>query len=149
MTRTRRAIFHRKLFGPARPRDERGVVLIEWILGLVLILLPAVGVGAVAVQWPGRINAAHSAAYEASKAVLVDGDEGAARARAEEVWLSHGYDDPITVDFAGDPADRGGAVTATVSVTLPVIRFPGVGTKGGYSWSTEHVERVPDYRSNP
>lgn len=127
---------------------DSGIVLIEMVLAIGLILMPVVGVCGAAVVWPGRLNAAHSAAYEAAKAMVSsDGDEGLAQDRAAAVWANHGYDaEDISVAFSGDPEARGGELKATVTITLPAIPLPGVGSHASASWSTSHIERVPDYR---
>lgn len=128
-------------------RDQRGVVMIELILAVAFLVLPAVGIAGAAVRWSPRVNAAQSAAYEAAKTAVAERDEAAGRDRAQEVWANHGFADAVEVAFAGDPTVRGGSVTATVTVELPVVRIPGGGQAGGFSWSLEHTERVPDYRS--
>lgn len=129
-------------------RDERGIVLLEWIMALAFILLPVVGLAGAAVQWSPRVNAANSTAYEAAKTAVATLDEDSARVRAEEVWTNHGFPaDQLEVSFSGDPTARGTDVVVTVTVQLPLVRLPGAGGYGDLSHSVSHRERVPDYRS--
>ena len=123
---------------------------IEFLLCLALIIFPVIGLSAAALNWPGRLNAASGAAYEAAHSVVhspaAQPEEG--RARAVEVWTNHGYDGgDIEVAFEGDPTSRGGIYRATVRVVLPAIVIPGVGRIAGGSVSRSHSERVPDFES--
>lgn len=127
--------------------SQSGLAVIEWMLGIVFVILPVTAIAVCAINWPPRVDAAHGAAYEATKAVLTTGDLGAGEARAQEVWANHGFTDALTVSFTGDLSSRGGALTATVTVTLPILHLPGIGVQGGQSYSTSHTERQPDYRS--
>ncbi len=93
-----------------RRQDEKGSMTIEFLLCLALIIFPVIGLSAAALNWPGRLNAASGAAYEAAHSVVhspaADPEEG--RARAVEVWTNHGYDaGDIEVAFEGDPTSRG------------------------------------------
>ncbi len=133
-----------------RRRSDDGFTTIEFLLCLALIIFPVIGLSAAALDWPGRLNAASGAAYEAAHSVVhspaADPEEG--RARAVEVWINHGYDaGDIEVAFEGDPTSRGGVYTSTVTVVLPAIVLPGVGRIAGGSVSRSHSERVPDFES--
>ena len=133
-----------------RRQDEKGSMTIEFLLCLALIIFPVIGLSAAALNWPGRLNAASGAAYEAAHSVVhspaADPEEG--RARAMEVWTNHGYDaGDIEVAFEGDPTARGGVYTSTVRVVLPAIVIPGVGRIAGGFVSRSHTERVPDFES--
>lgn len=128
--------------------EQRGSMLIDWLLALAFILLPVIGLAGAALNWPGRLNAAAGAAYEAAHSVVSSSsaDEGEGQARAEEVWANHGYDtSDISVSFSGDPTVAGSELTATVQVVLPAIAIPGVGRVAGGTVSRSHSERVPDF----
>lgn len=133
-----------------RRRGEEGFTVIEFLLCLALIIFPVIGLSAAALNWPGRLNAASGAAYEAAHSVVhspaADPEEG--RARAVEVWTNHGYNvGDIAVAFEGDPTARGGVYKAIVTVVLPAIVIPGIGRIAGGSVSRSHAERVPDFES--
>ncbi len=134
----------------SRRQGEKGSTTIEFLLCLALIIFPVMGLSAAALNWPGRLNAASGAAYEAAHSVVhspaADPEEG--RTRAVEVWTNHGYDaGDIEVAFDGDPTSRGGVYSSTVTVVLPAIVIPGVGRIAGGSVSRSHAERVPDFES--
>ncbi|MDP9389448.1 MAG: hypothetical protein M3Q48_16415, partial [Actinomycetota bacterium] len=52
----------------------------------------------------------------------------------------------LALDVAGD-LERGATVVARVTVEMPALRIPLVGTVGRWSWTASHAERVDDYRS--
>ncbi len=135
-----------------RREDEKGSTTIEFLLCLALIIFPVIGLSAAALNWPGRLNAASGAAYEAAHSVVhspaAAPEEG--RSRAVEVWTNHGYDaGDIEVAFEGDPTARGGVYTATVTVVLPAIVIPGVGRIAGGFVSRSHTEPVPERGNAP
>lgn len=130
-------------------RDMAGTAVIEYML-VLLVLLPIVGLLAM-VSWPERLNAANAAAYEAAKAMVEAPDAAAGadlgRARAIEVITNHGYDaGDVDVTFSAATLERGDAMTATVTITLPAIDFPGAGSWAEVRWSKSHTEMVADYR---
>lgn len=128
-------------------RDQRGSVAIEFMILMGMLVLPF-SCFLVATAWPEAMNAAKAAAYEAAKAVVTAPDlsagEDLGRQRAQEVLTNHGYDGPVEVTFTD--AGRAEALTATVTIQLPALRFPGVGSWDAIPWSRSHTERVPDYR---
>jgi ribosomal protein L35AE/L33A len=128
-------------------RDQRGSVAIEFLVMMGVLILPF-SCFLVATAWPEAMNAAKAAAYEAAKAVVTAPDPAAGedlgRQRAGEVMTNHGFAGPVDVTFT--QAGRGEAMTATVTIELPALRFPGVGSWDAISWSRSHTERVPDYR---
>ncbi len=122
----------------------------EWAIGIGLLFLPAALLVASFPRWSQRQNMAKVAAAEASRTVAVanDTDTGIAQAQAlvGEIAANHGVDPAtVSVSFTGSTT-RGGSVTATVSVDLPALSVPPVGTLGSVRWSTSHSELVDQFR---
>lgn len=133
-----------------RRRGEGGFVAAEWMLAVGLLLIPVGVLGVSFPQWLERLSMAKVAAQEASRVVAVanDTDTGVARARTmvDEIARNHGVDpSTVTVSFTGTTT-RGGKVTASVSVVLPAVTLPVIGSVGSVTWSTSHSELVDQYR---
>jgi Flp pilus assembly protein TadG len=139
----------RSLFRQLRHRDESGSVVVEWILGICLLLLPTAGLLSFP-AWVERQNMARLGAQEAARAVALADDTAAGTAEGstlvDEIARNHGIDPAtVSVSYAGTTS-RGGSVSATVSVQLPALTLPGLGSVGSVTWSTSHTERVDQYR---
>ena len=135
-----------------RRREERGAVMIEWVLGFGLILVPALGVASLP-AWLQRTNMAHVAAMQAARAVVVAADPAVGEARGrqlvQEIAANHGVDpSTVSVSFSGSTDPRG-AVRAEITVQLPALAIPLLGTIGSKQWTTSHTELVDIYRSVP
>ncbi|MFN2607486.1 MAG: hypothetical protein ABR511_06260 [Acidimicrobiales bacterium] len=135
---------------PRRGRGEAGFIAAEWALAVGLLLLPAGLLVVSFPRWSERQNMARVAAAEASRAVAVanDTDAGVADARSlvAEIARNHGVDPAdVAVSFTGTTT-RGGSVQATVSVQLPALSVPAIGSLGSVRWSTSHTEAVDQYR---
>jgi len=133
-----------------RRRDEAGFVVAEWTLAVGLLLLPTIFIVLSFPQWVERTSLARSAAQEASRAVAVANDTASGVERGtemvSEIAANHGVDpSTVSVSFAGDTT-RGSSVTATVTVAMPALSFPGFGSVGSVHWSTSHTELVDQYR---
>lgn len=132
-------------------RAEGGFASVEFALCVALILVPLAALGVTLTAWPDRVAAARVVAAEAAKA--------AARESAWDAAVSSGTDTARQVaDNYGIPAaemsvafsgsvDRGGSVTASVGVVMPLLHVPGVGDAGGWTWWTEHTQATGLYRS--
>lgn len=132
-----------------KARDEAGSVVVEWILGVCLIVLPVAGLMSFP-AWVERQNMARLGAQEAARAVALADDTGAGSADGsrlvDEIARNHGIDpSTVSVSYAGSTS-RGGSVTATVTVQLPALSLPGLGSLGSVTWSTSHDELVDQYR---
>lgn len=133
---------------PRRP--QRGSATLEFMLMLGLLVFPIAGLVSVT-SWPERLNAAHAAAYEAARAV-VEAPEPAAgmdvgRERALEVLANHGFPTgDVSVAFSPAAPGRGEPLTATVTITLPALTFPGVTTWDAVRFSKSSTQRVGDFR---
>lgn len=130
-------------------RDESGTAILEWMIGIGLLLLPTMGLVSMS-SWLERQNMARAAAHEAARvtALAADVDAGMAEGTrlVAEIAENHGVDaSTVSVAYTGS-TDRGGTVVATVSVVMPALTFPGLGAVGSVTWSTSHSERVDQYR---
>ncbi len=138
-----------RLVRQGRNRDEAGSVVIEWILGICLLLLPMAGLLSLP-AWVERQNMARLGAQEAARAVALADDTAAGTAEGstlvDEIARNHGIDpSTVSVSYTGSTS-RGGSVSATVSVQLPALNLPGLGSLGSVTWSTSHTEQVDQYR---
>ena len=140
----------RRLVARAR-RDERGMVVAEFVVAVGFILFPVMVLVLSFPAWVERQSMARVAAQEAARIVALADDTDTGVAAAEElvaeIASNHGVDpSAMSVSFAGS-ATRGSNVTATIDVELPALSFPLLGGVGSVSWSTSHTERVDDYRA--
>lgn len=134
-------------------RDDRGFAAIEMPLAIGLFLIPLALIVITLPTWPERQTVARAAATEAARAaVLADSWEDGIAAGEEAVAQAasnHGFDaSDISVSWAGS-FERGGSITATVTVRMPALVIPGVTAVEAWTWSSSHTERVDDYRSLP
>jgi len=130
---------------------ERGHVAIEFALAIGVLLFPVVLLVAVLPSWVEREHAASVAAREAASAAVasypLDGRD-AGRLAALDAAANYGITPRhIAVDFERYDRRRGGLVSARVTVAMPAIVVPGIGTVGGFDWSVVHSRRIDDYRS--
>lgn len=133
--------------------DDRGVVAgIEVPAAIALLLIP-IGLAMAAIaQWPERQTVARAAAHQAALLVAAnptpDSTEQAQRA-VEQTAINHGLPaEDLQLQLEGD-LRRGGAVTAQVTVQVPALTVPGLGSFAPFQWTATHTERVDDYRSIP
>lgn len=134
-----------------RWRDERGMAVLEWPLAVFIILVPIAAMVTLLPTWSERQTVARDAAGTAARVAVLESDAEQAITAGEQAArraaTNFGIDpEDLTVTWTGD-LDRGSAVTATVTVRMPVAVLPGLGSVGAWSWSSSHTERVDDYRS--
>jgi Flp pilus assembly protein TadG len=132
-------------------RSERGFVAIEFALSIGLLLLPVLLIVAALPSWVERQHAATVAAREAASAAAgaypADGRE-AGRTAATEAVANYGIPPAdVDVSYDRDEQQRGGMISARVTIAMPAIVVPGLGTVGGFHWSVVHTRRIDDYRS--
>ena len=102
-------------------------------------------------QWPERQTVATAAAKEAATTLANAPDVETGMSRATEAVATaatnHGLPPgSMTVEFSGDWC-RACTVTASVSVVIPAIDVPLVGTVGSFTWTASSSARIDDYRS--
>lgn len=135
---------------PVHGRD-RGAAAVELPLAVGLLLLPISMVVMLVPQWPERQTVATAAAKEAATTLANAPDVETGMSRATEAVATaatnHGLPPgSMTVEFSGDWC-RACTVTASVSVVIPAIDVPLVGTVGSFTWTASSSARIDDYRS--
>ena len=139
----------------AKRRRERGFVAIELAAGAALLVFPVALLVASLPGWFDRQSLARQAARDAARAVVLDGTcrpEVASSVVASIV--TGGGLDPAEVGVelecaAGSVLERDGVVTAKVTVAMPAVAVPLVGSVGAWRWTATHTEPVDPYASRP
>jgi hypothetical protein len=126
-------------------------VAVEWIAAMVLLLIPVMLIGAGVSRWPERQQVARAAAGEAARAaVLADTYAGAVAAADEvagEVVANYGVPDAAySIEVSAPVWDWGEDVTVTVTIAMPALDVPGIGSWSVSDWSTSSTQRIEDYR---
>lgn len=143
---------------PSCRRDETGMAPpITMALAVGLILIPVIVIVLVLPTWSERISDARTAARNAARslATAINWDAGvnAADQTVQEIAVNNGLkpsDIQWTPSCSATPClTRGGTVTATVTVTIPATRFPGIGTFGATHFTTSSTQRVDQFRPLP
>ena len=132
-----------------RLRGDRGIAAVELPLGFALLLLPIAVIVMVVPQWPERQTVATAAAKEAATlyatAETPQAGEEAAQAAVDRTAANYGLDG-LALELGGSWC-RGCTVTADVTVTIPAVQVPFIGTIGNTSWTASSAARVEDYAS--
>jgi hypothetical protein len=133
-------------------RREGGHVAIEFALSIGLLLLPVVMLVAAVPSWVEREHAATVAAREAVSAAVAaypaDGRDDA-QAEVEQTLANYGIPaGAAVVRFDRDDVRRGGMVSVRVTIDMPAVVVPGIGTIDGFHWSAVQSRRIDDYRSS-
>lgn len=134
-----------------RRRNDHGFVTIEFVLGAAFLLLPVTLIVLVLPTWSERQSIARVASREAARSFVVNQDQEQAKQVALQI-TENGNINPgsVTVDFEGDPAQRGSSVRAIVSVKVPVTAIPILGADAdAFTLTSSHTEVVDLYRSQP
>jgi hypothetical protein len=131
-------------------RGDRGAAAIELPLAVGLLLLPISMIVMVVPQWPERQTVASAAAKDAATvyANAPNPESGAdsARIAVAQAAANHGLPPgAMTVEFGGDWC-RACTVTASVTVDIPAVDIPLVGTIGSFTWTASSSARIDDYR---
>jgi hypothetical protein len=138
---------------PRRRHGEGGYVAAELALGLGLLVFPVALLVLTLPTWSERQTTARSIAREVSRVVAVAGvcDRGRAVDTGHDMARNLGLppsDVDVQLDCApGERLPRGGSVRAAVTVGVPAVTFPGIGSIGAWSWTAHHSEPVDQYRS--
>ena len=132
-----------------------GFVALELAAGVAVLVLPVVMLVASLPGWFDRQSTARQAAREAARALTLVGWCDKARAERVATRVATGAnlsapDIAVVVDCqAGDPLPRDGSVTARVTVAMPGVDVPVIGSVAGWTWTAAHVEPVDPYGSRP
>jgi hypothetical protein len=132
---------------------EGGYVAAELALGVGLLVFPVALLVLTLPTWSERQTTARSIAREVSRVVAVAGvcDRGRATDTGHDMARNLGLapsDVDVRLDCVpGGRLPRGGSVRASVTVAVPAVTFPGIGSVGAWSWTAHHSEPVDQYRS--
>jgi hypothetical protein len=132
---------------------ERGYVAGELALGIGVLLVPAALLVLTLPTWSERQTTARSIAREVSRLVAVGGtcDRGRAVELGHDMARNLGLppgDVDVQLDcLGGARLPRGGSVRASVTVAVPAVARPGIGSVRAWSWTAHHSEPVDQYRS--
>jgi hypothetical protein len=137
----------------AHRTGERGYVAGELALGIGLLVFPVSLLVLTLPTWSERQTTARSVAREVARVVAVAGvcDRERAFETGRDMARNLGLppaDLDIQLDCApGARLPRGEPVRASVTVAVPAVDFPGIGSVGAWSWTAHHSEPVDQYRS--
>ncbi len=138
---------------PATTRrlDDGGFVALEWVLAITLLLIPAVMLGAGVSRWPEHQQLAQAAAAEAARAAVLAPTHEQALTQADLVahQVAANYNIPdvaITVTVDAPQWDWGAEIAVTVTVTMPTLEIPGIGTWRATNWSTTTTQHIEAHR---
>ena len=132
--------------------DDSGVSgALDMTLAVGLLMLPIVMLVASLPRWVETRSMAELAAQEAARTLALADDqtfgEAAGEAAARQIAVNHGVDaSTMAVRFSGI-LDWGQEVTASVTVPMPILDLPLIGTFSIGDFTANHTERVDDYRS--
>jgi len=133
-----------------RRHDASGFVAVELVLAIGLLLFPVVLLVTSLPQWSERQHPAIVAAREAARIAAqewpVDGGVDAERV-AREVAATYGIAPGDVAITVAPPPQRGGLLTATVTVRMPALSVPLLARVGAWSWTARESVRIDDYRS--
>jgi hypothetical protein len=131
----------------AVPRD-RGTVALELPLAVGLLLLPIAVVVMVLPQWPEAKTIAATTAKQAATLYVnaPSQAQGAADAQAAVDRAAANYGRPINASVDGAWC-RGCALTVTITIHVPAVQIPFIGSTGSLDYTATSTARIPDYRS--
>lgn len=135
---------------PVPRRAVGGFVALEFAAGVALLVVPVLLLVASLPAWSEREHAATVAAREAARyaaqrwpAIDEPGAVGVASIAAANLGVPAS---DLDVSVVADEA-RGGQVRATVTIVMPALTVPGIGSRGAWRWTTSYTLRIDDYRS--
>lgn len=137
--------------GTRRFRRVAGFSAAEFALGAGVLLLPVTVLAVSLPVWVEQHQAARVAAHQAAREVAAAPDLDTGRSRALAAVAAVAANRGATVEDVAleGTLERGGTVTARVTVRLPALVVPLAGEVAGFSWTAVHSEPVDPYRSVP
>lgn len=133
--------------------SEGGFVATELALGIGVLLLPVVVVVLTIPTWSERQTTARAIAREVARVVARDGfcnhvvAHGLAELMAANLGLDRG-DLQVELDCVPNaqlaPGDE---VQVSVTVQMPAVHLPALGSVGAWSWTARHRQPVDLYGS--
>jgi hypothetical protein len=137
-----------------RPGQE-GFAAIELSVGIALLVLPVALLVLSLPEWSSRQNLARLAARDAARVVGLRGwcDQHAGERAVDEIAGGAGLPDGslrLALDCVpAAPLLRSGTVTARVTVEIPAVTVPLIGSVPRWAWTAVHQEPVDPYGSRP
>jgi hypothetical protein len=134
-------------------RGREGFVATELALGVAVLLLPVVAVVLTIPSWSERQTTGRAIAREVARVVARDGfcnsrvASDVTRLMGANLGLAPS-DLQVQLDCApGAPLAPGGDVEVAVTVRMPAVRLPALGTIASWSWTARHRQPVDLYGS--
>jgi hypothetical protein len=128
-------------------------VATELALGVGVLLLPVVFLVLTIPSWSERQTTGRAIAREVGRAVAREGwcntglATGLAEMMAENLGLARA-EMRVVMDCApGDALTPGSELTVGVTVDMPAVHLPALGTVGDWSWTARHRQPVDRYGS--
>lgn len=130
---------------------ETGSATLSLTLGLGLLVIPVLLLVLSLPTWEARTVDARDAASAAARAIVTSDSwsDGVATANqvVGEISTTDGLPgEDLTATYAGS-LDRGGTVSAQVTVTIPAAEIPLIGSVGSVHYSATSTDLVDEYRS--
>ena len=131
-------------------RSGGGFVAVELSASIALLLLPVAMLVVSLPTWSGREHAATVIARETAR---LSAQRWPASADDEinelvsELATNFGVDTADVVVTMSARVDRGEQMQATVTIRMPAISVPGIGTVGQWHWTTTSSALIDSYRS--
>jgi hypothetical protein len=130
-------------------------VATELVAGIALLLVPVACIVLTLPTWSERTTTARAIARQVARLVAASGvcDTDAAAGLTEVMSRNLGLEDgdaTVVLDCrAGAPLVPGVELEAVVTVRMPGVALPAVGTVGEWHWTAAHREPVDRYVSEP
>ena len=127
----------------------------ELVAGVALLVLPVALLVLSLPEWSSRQGLARMAARDAARAVAITGwcDPQVGKEAVDAVGQSSGLPTGalrVVIDCTpATPLPRGGVVAARVTVEMPAVAVPLVGSVSAWTWTAAHREPVDPYGGRP
>ena len=126
---------------------------LELVLGVGLLLIPTACLVITFPTWSERQLIARNAAREAARGLATAPTWAAGTAAADRSVQESAVDaglvpGSVRSTYTGS-LDRGGTVTAAVTVNIPAVVLPVFGGTGGWQYTAVHTDHVDRFRSRP
>lgn len=134
-----------------RMRGDAGSVAVELPVGAALLLIPVAVLLMTVPQWPERVSVARAMAREAASLYATAPSESAGRAAAQQAVADAatncGFNpDHVAMSVAGTWC-RACTITVDVTIPVPALEIPLIGTVDGFDYTATATQRIDDYGS--
>jgi hypothetical protein len=139
---------------PARAR-ERGFVAVELALAIGLLLFPVACLVLTMPTWAERRTTARAIVREVARVIAGAGvcDDASAQGltaiMARNLGMPEGNASMELECRSGSDLEPGTELEAAVTVRMPAVQLPGIGSVGEWRWTARHRQPVDLYRSEP